>query len=137
MTTITEDTKKLIDYSVDFAKKILTDYKEFFTFSVTINLVGDRIPTGYFDGDNLLSRQDLITKLQKQHDQQLVDNQRRAYSLTYLAKVKKDNSSEKTDAIAIRIKHADTKDITVYYFAYRLTQQNTIEYFDKWNEILK
>ena len=136
MTCITEDTKQLIDYSVDFAEKMLKNYKEFFAFSVTINLIGDRIPTGYIDGNESLSEEELINKLETQHNQQLTDNQRRAYALTYPTKIQKENSSQKIDAIAIKIKHANKADSTIYYYAYRHKGQKEIQFLDQWSEIV-
>ena len=127
-----EDTQKLINYSVDFATIMLADSQEFFPFAVTVNLNGDLITTGYFDGDDHPLSQDLINKLQPLLDRLLDNKERRAYALTYDVRVQKDNSSEKTDAIAVKIKHTDTKDITVYYFAYKLTSQKTIEHLDSW-----
>ena len=127
-----DDTQKLIDYSVDFATKMLTDNQEFFPFAVTVNLKGDLITTGYFDGDDQPLSQDLINKLQPLLDRLLDNKERRAYALTYDVRVQKDNSSEKTDAIAVKVKHTDTKNITVYYFAYKLTSQKIIEHLDSW-----
>jgi hypothetical protein len=49
--------------------------------------------------------------------------------------VKQNDSREKSDAVAIKIKHRDTKDIIVYYFAYRITLKNTIEHIGNWKQI--
>ena len=130
-----DDTQKLIDYSVAFATKMLADNQEFFPFAVTVNLKGDLITTGYFDGDDHPLSQDLINKLQLLLDRLLDNKERRAYALTYDVKVKKDNSSEKSDAIAVKIKHTDTKDSTIYYFSYKLTPRKTIEHLDSWAQL--
>ena len=127
-----DDTQKLIDYSIDFASKMLTEKQEFFPFAATVDLKGDIIMTSYFDGDDHPQSQDLINKLQLLLDRLLDSRERRAYALTYDVKVKKDDTSEKTDAIAIKIKHTDTKDLRVYYFAYKLTTQKTVEHLDSW-----
>lgn len=136
MTNIKVDTQRLIDYSVDFANKMLTDNQEFYPFAGAINLNGDIVMESHFDGDDYPLSQDLINSLQPLLDRQLENNERRAYALTYDVRVQKDNATEKTDAIAVKIKHTETKDITVYYFAYRLTAQKTVEHLDSWGEIV-
>lgn len=131
-----EDAKKLINYSVDFANKMLTENQEFFPFAVTINFDGELVMTGYFDGDEHPPSQDLINKLQLILDRQLENKERRVYALTYDVRVKKDESSEKTDAIAIKIKRANTKEFTIYYYAYKLTPQKTVEHLYSWGELM-
>jgi len=131
-----DDIKKLINYCINFAEAMLIENEVFYIFSLTIDLNGNRLPTGYFDGDELLSSQDLIKKMQTFHDEQLINKVKRAYAITYLAKVKRDNSSEISDSIAIKIKHSDSKNFTIYYYAYKLTAQNTIERLYNWSEIL-
>jgi len=132
----TEDTKKLIDYSVSFAEKLLTDYQEFYPFASTINLSGELVQVEYFDGDDHPLSQDLINKIQPILDQKIDSKEMRAYALTYDVRVKRDHLSDKTDAIAIKIKHRDLNDILVHYFAYRLTPQKTFEHLDSWTEII-
>ena len=136
MTNIKDDTQKLIDYAVDFANKLLTDYQEFYPFAATINLNGNIIMESCLDGDDHPLSQDLITIFEPLLDNQLENCERRAYSLTYDVKVQKDDTNYKTDAIAVKIKHAETTDITVYYFAYRLTEQNKVEHLDSWGVVV-
>lgn len=136
VTNIKADTQKLIDYSVDFACMMLTDSHEFYPFAGTINLNGEIVMESHFDGDDHPLSQDIINSLEPLLDKQLEKNERRAYALTYDVRVQKDSSSGKTDAIAIKIKHKETKDITVYYFAYRLTEQKTVEHLDSWGVIV-
>lgn len=136
MTNITDDKQKLIDYSVNFAISLLTDYQEFYPFAGTVNLEGEIVMESHFDGDDQPLSQDLINALLPILDRQLENNERRAYALTYDVRVQKDKASEKTDAIAIRIRHNESKDIVVYYFAYKLTPQNTVELLDSWGEIV-
>ena len=131
-----EDIKKLIDYSINFAEAMLKDNQKFYVFSVTIDLNGNRTPTGYYDGDELLSSQDLINKMQTIHDAQLINNEKRAYAITYLVKVKRDNLSDMVDSIAVKIKYFDSKEVTIYYYSYRITPQSTIERLDNWSVII-
>ena len=132
----TLDTKKLIDYSVDFADKMLTDNQEFFPFAAAIDFTGNLIMTSDFEGDDFPLSQEVINKLQSILDRQLDCKERRAYALTYDVRVQKDNLSEIVDAIAIKIKHIDTQGITVYYFAYRLTSEKKVQHIDSWGEII-
>lgn len=62
---IDDDKQKLIDYSVEFATKMLTENQEFYPFAVTINLHGDLVMASYFAGDEHPLSQDLINELQK------------------------------------------------------------------------
>jgi hypothetical protein len=135
VTNITSDTQNLINYCVDFADKMLTENHEFYPFAVTVNFDGDLVMVSHFDGDDHPLSQDLINKLQLLLDYQLDNKEKRAYALTSDVVVKKDASTNKTDAIAIKIKHLDSNDIKVYYFAYILSSENKVEYLDSWGEI--
>jgi hypothetical protein len=133
---IKKDIQKLIDYSVGFADKMLSDNQEFYPFAVTVNLDGNLVMNSQFDGDDHPLSQDIIDRLQPLLDNQLGKQECRAYALTCDVRVQKDNASAKTDAISVKIKHTETNDITVYYFAYRLTATKTVEYLDSWGEII-
>lgn len=135
MTNIANDTKKLIDYSVGFAEKLLNGCEEFYPFASTINLSGDLIPTSYFAGEDHPLSEDLMIDLNAMLERRLENKEKRAYAMTYDVKVKK-GTNGKTDAIAVKIKHTETKEITVYYFAYRMNSKKIVEHLDSWGEIL-
>ncbi len=136
MANLRDDTQSLIDHSVGFAEKMLTENQEFYPFAVMVNLDGELEMVSHFDGDDNPLSQDLINKLQPLLDKQIENKESRAYSLTYDAKVQKEGSSEKLDAVAVRVRHIETQEVTVYYFAYRLTAQKEVEHIDSWGEVI-
>jgi hypothetical protein len=127
------DILELLDYSISFATKMLTDFQEFFPFAATINEEGFLVPTAYLDSNERPLSNDLINKLELQLERQLSNRESRAYALTFDVKVKPANDTEAKDAIAIRIKHVDQNDINVYYYTYLLTDRN-VELIDSWGE---
>jgi hypothetical protein len=136
VTNIKDDTKKIIDCSIEFANKLLVEFQEFFPFAVAINLNGEIVPINYFDGNDQPASTDLINNLETLLDEQLLKNEKRAYAITYDVRVQKNSLSEKVDAIAIKIKQAETKDILLCYFAYKLVEQNRLEHLDSWREVV-
>ncbi len=128
------DRQKLIDYSFEFANKLLADYQEFYPFAATINLKGELIPVTYYDGNEYPNSQELIDKLKILLDDQLRDGERRAYALTCDVTVRRNDLSNRKDAIAIQIKHQDAEKNYTCFFAYRLTEQNAVEHLDSWEE---
>jgi hypothetical protein len=136
VTNIKDDTQKLIDYSVDFAFKLLTDYQEFYPFAGSMSLNGIIAMESGFDGNDHPLSQDLMNALDSLLEGKIENHEIRAYALTYDVKVKRVDTIAKIDAIAVKIKHAETKDTRVYYFAYRMAEGNKVEHLDSWSEII-
>ena len=59
-------------------------------------------------------------------------NQLRAYGIAYDVVTKRDSESLETNAIAIKIKHKNSKTINVFYTAYKLPKHTRIEITDGW-----
>lgn len=134
MTNNIDNTQRLIDYSVEFAKRMLTENQEFFPFAVTLNIHGDLIPATFFDGDDQPLSEDLLNNLQFLVDNKLSKREVIAYALTYDVLVKKNDHSKKNDVITVKIKHTDIEESKLYYFTYRLLKQKGIEFIDSWSE---
>lgn len=133
---ITDDTKILINYSVDFAEQMLIENEEFFPFACTINSMGELVPISFFDGDEFPKSETLIDNLETILDNQLKQKEKRAYALTYDVKVKRHNEFEMHDAIAVKIKHIETEQSIVYFFAYKLNSQKSVEHLHSWLEVV-
>ena len=134
MTEFRNDTQKLIDYSVSFAKTILSESKEFYPFAAAINHAGELVPIEFFEGDDFPDSHELATKLEILLDQQIADGIKRSYCVTLHVLVRQIESENSKDAISIRIKHKEVENKTVYYLTYSLTDKNEIEIIDSWAE---
>jgi len=133
---IKDDTQKIIEYSIELANELLVEFQEFFPFAVAINLNGEIVPINYFDGNDHPDSTDLLNNLETLLDEQLSKNEKRAYAITYDVRIQKNSLSEKVDAIAIKIKQTETKEVLLCYFAYKLVEQNRLEHLDSWREVV-
>jgi len=131
---ISEDKISLINYSIDFAEKMLNENQEFYPFASTINLCGEHYATALWEGDDHPSSKTLLDNLEIMLEKQINLKEKRAYALVYDVKVQKENSGRIFDAIAIKLRHTEAKEITIYYYAYKMNTQNTIEHLESWAE---
>jgi hypothetical protein len=135
MSNVQIDKLNLIDYSIKVVETLLLEYQEYFPCATTIDLNGKIVPVSYFDGDEHLLSADLITKYKEILDEEIRKKVIRAYSIAYDVIAQKHKESEKTDAIAILIKHSETKEMIVYFYAYKLTSDNTLVMGDCWGVV--
>ena len=134
MTENINDTQKLIDYSVSFAKTALTEFKEFYPFAAAVNSDGELIPFGLYEGDEFPDSKDLSTKLELLLEKQLEDNKKRAFAVTTDVAVKRSDAENSHDAISIKIRQSGTEEYNVYFFEYNLTNENEVEIIRSWRE---
>ena len=135
MSHIQTDKLNLINYSIKVVKTLLLEYQEYFPCATIIDLSGEIVPVNYFEGDERPLSADLIAKYHEILDNQIAKKEIRAYCIAYDVTAKRNAESEKTDAIAIKIKHAETEEIVIYFYAYKLTEENRLVMGDSWGEI--
>ena len=134
MTENTNDIQKLIDYSVSFAKTLLAEFKEFYPFASTINIDGELIPFGLYEGDEFPDSKDLSSKLELLLEKQLEDKKKRAFAITTDVVVKRSDAENSHNAISIKIRQSGTKEYKVYFFEYNLSEENEVEITKSWRE---
>lgn len=135
MSNIKSDKIKLIDYSIELVKTLLLEYQEYYPCATTIDLDGEVIPISYFDGDDYPQSADLIDTYQVLLDKKINLDEIRAYSIAYDVRVNKNSEGEKTDAIAIKVKHTETDEVIVYFYSYTLSSEGKLTMGDSWGEI--
>ncbi len=135
MINIQVDKLSLINFSLKMAKELLLENGEYYPIASSINLNGDTKPIMYFDGNENPLCEDIITKYLEILEMKIKNSEIRAYSIAYDVRVSRNSESEKTDAVAIKIKHIETKEIIIYYYPYIFSQQRKLTIGDSWGEI--
>lgn len=119
--------KKIIDYSLSFAKTLLADFHEFYPFAAAVSNEGELIPITFYDGDEFPGSKDLSRKLEILLEKQLEENKKRAIAVTTDVLVTRPDAKNSHDAISIRIRQSGTKEYKVYFFEYNLSKENVVE----------
>mgnify|MGYP003631076348 CR=1 FL=1 len=124
---IEKDIQSIIDYSHEFAEKMLREYKEYYPFGVSVNSNGEIVPIGYRDNETDMPKsQKVIDELTNHFQDDLKNNKIRAYGITYDVRVQVNGSGEISDAILIDIVHRDSMDLPKYYFSYSWSEKDKL-----------
>lgn len=124
---IQKDIQNIIDYSHNFAEKMLNNGKEYYPFGAKIDNNGELIAVGYKDNEtDCPESQKVIDELTAGFEQELNNGQIRAYGLTYDVRVQTNSLKDKTDAILIDIYHRNSNEIPKYYFTYFWNDKNKL-----------
>lgn len=131
------DIQELINHSHDMAEKLLLQQNgEFYPFGAVINNLGELIHIGHYDGDEFPLSQTKINELRKYFTKEIENENIRAYAITYDSLAKKDEDSEKTDAIAIDCYLSESGQRTVYYYPYKRTTNEDFTFEEPWGIIM-
>ncbi len=124
---IEKDIQAIIDYSIEFAERMLNNGKEYYPFGSQIENNGELVAVGFKDGENdFPESQNLIDGLKSGFEKLFADGQIRAYGLTYDVRVSLNNSNNKSDAICIDITHLSSNQIPRYYFTYSWSENDEL-----------
>tara|TARA_R110002096_G_scaffold392263_1_gene587207 strand:- start:56 stop:466 length:411 start_codon:yes stop_codon:yes gene_type:complete len=124
---IERDIQNIIDYSHNFAEKMLNNGKEYYPFGAKIDNNGELIAVGYKDNETEFPEsQKVIDELTAEFERELNNGQIKAYGLTYDVRIQTDSLKEKTDAILIDIYHRNSNEIPKYYFTYSWNEKNEL-----------
>ena len=135
MTNIQVDNLSLINSSIKMVKELLLENDQYYPIATAIDLNGETKPIMYFDGDENPLSEDLIAKYHEILETKIENSEIRAYAIAYDVSVTRNSKSEKTDAIAIKIKHIETEEVVIYFYPYTLTQERKLTMGDNWGEI--
>ena len=135
MTNIQVDKLSLINSSIKMVKELLLENDEYYPIATAIDLNGETKPIMYFDGNENPLSEDLIAKYHEILETKIENSEIRAYAIAYDVSVTRNSESEKTDAIAIKIKHIETEEVIIYFYPYTLTQERKLAMGDSWGEL--
>ena len=135
MTNIQVDKLNLINSSIKMVKELLLEDDEYYPIATAIDLNGETKPIMYFDGNENPLSEDLIAKYHEILDTKIDNSEIRAYAIAYEVRVTRNSESEKTNAIAMKIKHIETEEIIIYFYPYTLTPERKLAMGDSWGEI--
>ena len=135
MITIQVDKLTLINFSLEMVKKLLLENDEYYPIATAIDLNGETKPIMYFDGNENPFRGNLIAKYHEILDAKIENSEIRAYAIAYDVSVTRNNESEKTDAIAMKIKHIETEEVIIYFYPYILTSEKKLVMDESWGEM--
>jgi hypothetical protein len=137
MTLYNTDIQKLIDYSIEFAKQLLAQFKEFYPFAAAINRDRELVPILLFEGEEFLVSQDFALRLESLLQEQIKISDKRTYAITTDVLVKRHDFNESRDAISIKIKNSQLVTTSQFFFLYNISNENVVEIIDSWNESIE
>ena len=115
------------------AEKLLTNQNgEFYPFGAEIDNDGKLTNIGLWDGDDFPLSETMIKEFKKYFEKEISNERIRAYSITFDTLAKRDEDSEKTDAIAIECYSRENGQRTRYYFPYKRLSNDKLEFGDSW-----
>ena len=124
---IEKDIQNIIDYSHEFAEKMLNKGKEYYPFGAKIGNNGELIAVGYKDNESdFPESQKVINELTAEFERELNIGEIKAYGLTYDVRVQRGHLKDKTNAILIDIYHRNSNEIPKYYFTYSWNENNEL-----------
>ena len=123
------DIQELVNLSRDMAEKLLLRQNgEFYLFGSEIGNSGELKHITNYDGDEFPLSQTKVDELRKYFKREIENGNIRAYAITFDFLAKKDEESEKMDAIAIDCYLRDSGQRTIYYFPYKRTASKDLEF---------
>ncbi|RVT96548.1 hypothetical protein EOD41_19750 [Mucilaginibacter limnophilus] len=128
-----QDTELLIKHSKQMAEHLLIEQEgEFHPIAGCINIDGIFNYQAIFDGDEFPLSKKTISDFKALFEKRLAEKSIRAYAIAYDVRVTSPTNHDKTDAIAIFVKHAGKQPVN-YFYPYSLTN-NEIEFNEPWGE---
>jgi hypothetical protein len=132
------DIQSLIDHCHQMAEHLLIQQNgEFYPFGAQINSTGEVTHIAHYDGDEFPLSEVKIRELRKVFGYESKSERIRAYAITYDCLVRKEPTSEKTDAIAIECFSNQESKKTTFYFPYQKVSDDRLEFGEAWGQEMK
>jgi len=122
-----EELEQLMNEVLPFAQKMLKDYGEFYPYGGFINSKGEIVFSGAHDGNEHPSSKDLIDLMTKAFQTAAKSGECRATAIMYDSRIIPPGSTQKSDAIAINLDHADGLSIIVF-LPYQIKEKGNVIY---------
>lgn len=115
----------VLDFLLQFAKKMLEKNGEFYPFGATMMRDGSIAAAGYMDDDDHPQSQRVIDGLLTAYRTGAKTGSYRAVGLAYAITTLPPGATEKSDAIAVRLDHVDGSSVVVVY-PYRIVRPGEV-----------
>ena len=130
------DFQELVKHCKTLAEKLLIEQEgEFFPFGAKISQEGNLTHCGLFEGDDFPLSETIIKNLKHVLMQELTEGVIRSFAISFDSKVKKDENSEKVDAIAIECLSKEALENTTYYVPYKFTESKKLIFKESWETL--
>jgi hypothetical protein len=125
-----EELEELITAAIPQAKRMLSEYGEFYPYGGAIDKRGKVISIAVHDGDEHPPSQRLIDLLVETFQAQAAAGEYRVTAIVYDVRVISPGSNEKTDAICIELDHIDGASLKVFV-PYKIKGKNEVVYGER------
>jgi len=122
-----EELEELMAAAIPQAKRMLSEYGEFYPYGGAIDKKGKVISVAVDDGDEHPPSQKLIDLLVGTFQAQAAAGEYRLTAIVYDVRVISPGSNEKTDAICIELDHVDGVSLKVFV-PYKIKGKNEVVY---------
>ncbi len=116
-----KEIESILDHSLEYAKGLLVEHKEFYPFGAFTDKTGQVHPLEFdVDTKNIPNNGKVIDTLEKYCSKELQESRLTGYGLTFEVQLQLSEDSPVVDAIAIEIYHANEENIPMYYLPYSI-----------------
>ena len=115
MTSAKQDVQTLMNEWIVFAKQMLDEHGEFYPYGAAMKFDGEIISISGDTGEEMPPSQELIELLTNGFRQEAAKGEYKASALFYDVRTTLPNATEKTDAIAVALDHADGYSVIVIH----------------------
>lgn len=124
----------MIDYLHSVIKIVLETKKEFYPMAVALDLNNKISLDIDIKTDDDPSSIEMISRYDKKLNRKLKNNKIQSYCLAYDVMTARNVESEKTDAIAFKVKNRSTDEAEMLYYSYVLKNNKKFMLIDIWEE---
>lgn len=110
-----QDVEALMNEWIVFAKRMLNEHGEFHPYGAAMKFDGEIVYIAGDTDDEMPPSQELIELLTSGFQQAAAKREYKATALFYDVRIMMPNSTEKTDAIAVALDHADAYSVIVFH----------------------
>ena len=123
-----EEVTELLNHCHKYAMDLLIETGELFPFGALMDATGRTHHREVeIDPKQVPSNGKIIELLLQYFEEEYNQHGARTYALAYEASVQI-NDNESTDAIAVDIRHKEVSDIPIYYFPFKLSGDEQVEF---------
>jgi hypothetical protein len=124
-----ENTKKLIDHSIEYAKDLLDTTLEFYPFGAYIDTINNVHPLEFeYDKNNQPTVETVLNALAKYCKTEMAANKMKAYGLTFESEVLLKEGDTPVKCITVEIINSEDDNVPVFYLPYSLNEDGTVAY---------
>lgn len=127
------DFERLLDSNFPFVKDLLMEYGEFFPLACGVKINHEITQIGTFDGNDHPDASKVLDDLKEGLKTQ--KSKYRTILIFYDVSTDNFKTREKTDAVAVFAESKDEENSFIFYYPYKLTEENELSWQEPWKEI--